>query len=89
MPKKGYKWTDEHRRNYSKACKGTRKSKLKGRKVSKELVEKQRQGRLRWYETHRAWNLGISRTLDTRNRISKSMYLYWQRKKKEAKGAND
>lgn len=49
----------------------------KGIKTPEDLVERQRQGRLRYYENHAAPNKDIPHNLDTRKKISLSMKRYW------------
>ncbi|MGC1133742.1 MAG: hypothetical protein WA941_13030 [Nitrososphaeraceae archaeon] len=64
MPKKGYRQIAEHRRRI-----------IEGR--PKDMTERLLKGRLRWYETHRAWNLGKPHSQLTKRRISEAMKHFW------------
>ena len=83
---KGKKLSAEHRKHISKAKKlwyKTHDSPLKGREMPEELVEKQRQGRLEFYQSYEVNNKGKPHTSATHREMSKGMKRYWQRRKKE------
>jgi hypothetical protein len=48
-----------------------------------ELVEKQRQGRLEFYQSYEVNNKGKPHTSATHREMSIGMKRYWQRRKKE------
>ena len=67
MTKKGYKQTAEHIQNNIAARKGKKRG-----KTPKSIVEKHRQGQLKYYQTHHAWNFGLSWPDDIKERIRES-----------------
>lgn len=54
--------------------------KARGRKLSKDWIEKGRQGRLKYYKSHPAPNRGKPHTTETRRNISEAMKIWWQRR---------
>jgi hypothetical protein len=50
---------------------------LKGTRMPRAVVEKQRAGRLRYYENHTTPNKDIPHSETTREKISRSMKEYW------------
>jgi hypothetical protein len=72
-----YKRSPELLKQLTEALVKWNKKHRKGRKAKRELVEKQREGHLRYYQNHNAPNKGVAHTLETRRKISQSMKKHW------------